>query len=482
MRGKLIEEKRIIEANFIFSLWSEPDLYGDYKGLNAKKDLHHSDSKFYYQLGKAMYELDFSSFDNTAIYTYLDTRDALKGAFEKLGGYQTVKEMLSITKVDNIGAYHDKLVKNNILINMIDKGFSIEKDYPKLKNMTSGELYDFYEYHLNDVFSERKDNIEIEDMIVDDEFIAQMQSGQDVGASYSTFSPRLSYATLGVPKGELMLMASYVNNGKTSFTSANIFLDLLDRGHKVAFVSNEQGIENFKRLMVLHILTTKFDYWKLTRKKLKIGKFTEDEIVMLRKARDYSSKHYLNNVKFARLYNYDMNVVKKIIKKLAKVGYEYFVYDVLKSNGTEEDYRHIIESTKTLHQLASKENIGIIPIMQLALHTKKTARFLDVDSLGGAKGASEVPSEIIIFREVLDDEKEGEKFDIKPYNYSKNSDGTTNYKMKVQYTMKVDVKYMVFFLAKTRNDDNGLTLLYEYKGDWNRWDEVGYCHVSQTLR
>jgi hypothetical protein len=55
---KLTENREMIEANLIFCLWKNPDLYGDYeKEIRADRDLLTEDGKFYYSLGYEMHKL-----------------------------------------------------------------------------------------------------------------------------------------------------------------------------------------------------------------------------------------------------------------------------------------------------------------------------------------------------------------------------------------------------------------------------------------
>lgn len=43
--------------------------------------------------------------------------------------------------------------------------------------------------------------------------------------------------------------------------------------------------------------------------------------------------------------------------------------------------------------------------------------------------------------------------------------------------MDKDKKYMVLFLNKTRSDEDGQTLLYQWDSAWNRWIEIGFCTI-----
>ena len=52
--------------------------------------------------------------------------------------------------------------------------------------------------------------------------------------------------------------------------------------------------------------------------------------------------------------------------------------------------------------------------------------------------------------------------------------------IKYMYQIYLIVKknnYKIFFHFKTRNDSVGTTVLYEFKGYQNKWNELGYCTV-----
>lgn len=56
-----------------------------------------------------------------------------------------------------------------------------------------------------------------------------------------------------------------------------------DKGVNVAIVSNEMMSKAYKNMLLVHILTKELNYWKITRKKLKMGHFSDEDWVMLRK-------------------------------------------------------------------------------------------------------------------------------------------------------------------------------------------------------
>ena len=45
-------------------------------------------------------------------------------------------------------------------------------------------------------------------------------------------------------------------------------------------------------------------------------------------------------------------------------------------------------------------------------------------------------------------------------------------------TLDKDKTYVVGFLNKTRNDEDGQTIIFQFDGAWNTWRELGYCTIT----
>lgn len=195
----------------------------------------------------------------------------------------------------------------------------------------------------------------------------------------------------------------------------------------------------------------------------------------MQEAREYYNTHYKGRLKFAKIYDYSIDDVKKIIRKMAKQGFNYCLYDTFKSEDSSSATMtgELIESSKQLLQIAEKEDVGIIITMQLAIYMENT-RYLTAACLSGAKGVKEVVSELVLTRQIWEDELNGEKFDIQAYRFKKDAQGKFT-KIKEEIILKPDKKYMIVFLDKTRNDEGDTTLLYQFDGAWNKWIEIGYC-------
>ena len=475
---KINENREQIEAPFVFCFWKDPDLYDDYKFVNDKKDetLKSKDAQFYFNLGKALYDAGFRKFDNITVYGFLQNKPNVKETFEDYGGYREVENLKQLVNVENVDAYFDKIAKLNTLEALCELTFNSFEDVSKFDKMSSQQVYDYFEYKLNDISITSTHDVEEELLVIDDEFIEECNTGDAVGISYAKNCPIMNYLTLGVPLGEMFMIAGHSGVGKSSFVFENMVLPMAEEGVKVAIVSNEMRSKDYKIMLLAHILTKELNYWGLTRKQIKMGHFTNEQREMLNKAKKISQEKY-SSLGFIKLFDNDIGKVLKYIKKKSKRGYQIFVWDTMKSDDSldEKMFLQLLINSRKVFQLASKENIAIIPTYQLALYTVNQ-RYLDASCLANGKQIKEVFSEMIYMRQLWQDEYTGEKYDCKAYQLQKNEDGKYT-KIKRMIELDKDKKYIVAFLDKTRNDEDKQQVLYEVNGRFNSWKEIGYCNI-----
>ena len=466
------------EASFVFCLWKNPDLYSDYKFVNEKEDniIKSEDAVFYFNLGRALYQAGYQKFDNITIHNFLQDKKTIKKKFDEFGGYKTVEDLRGLVSIDNVEAYYDKIAKINTLEHLCKTSFSSFENIDKFDKMSNQDIYDYFEYQLNNISVKNSYDIKEENLIIDNEFIDECNTGDEVGISYGANCPILNYMTLGAPLGDMYMVAGHSGVGKTSFVFENMVIPMNNDGVKVAVISNEMRSKDYKIMLLAHILTKDLNYWKLTRKQIKMGHYTDEQREMLNKAAQISKEKY-NNISFIKLFDNDVNKVLKYIKKTAKKGYQVFVWDTMKSDDSTDEkmFIQLLMNSRKVFQLASKENICVIPTYQLALYTVNQ-RYLDASCLANGKQIKEVFSEMVYMRQLWDDEYTGEKCDCKAHQLQKDENGKYS-KIKKMIDLDKDKKYIVAFLDKTRNDEDKQQVLYEVNGRYNSWKEIGYCHI-----
>ena len=227
---ELTEGRNAVEASFIFCLWKQPDLYSDYSSINENNDetIKTEDGIFYYSLGKQLYKQGFKAFDNVSVYTFLEDKPTVKKHFDKLGGYKTVEELRSLVDVENIDAYFDQIAKSNTLMMLHDKGFPVLPDIKKFARMTNQEVYDYYDYLLNSISLNTGHDAAIEDLVIDQASIDRCDAGEEMGLNYGKVCHILNYLTMGLPLGEMTMLAGHSGAGKSSFIFECIVLPLVE--------------------------------------------------------------------------------------------------------------------------------------------------------------------------------------------------------------------------------------------------------------
>lgn len=462
----------------MFCLWKDPELYGEYDKINSSKikTIKSKDGEFYYNLGLALYKEGYRNFDEISIASFLDNKPEIKEKFDKYGGYREVDTLKNIVNESNVEAYYDAVCKINTLEHMASTFKNISEDSLKFKNFNNQQVYDYFDYCLNSISLANTLDMKIEDLVIDDDFISTCNAGDTVGLNYSKNCPILNYLTLGLPLGELYMLAGHSGTGKSSFVFENMVLPLGNAGTKCAIISNEMRAKDYKLLLITHILTQDLNYYGITRKKLKMGNFNDEQMEMLMKAKQISKEKY-GNIMFVKMFDTDVNKCIKFIKKLSKRGYQMFVWDTMKSDDTLDDnmWQQLLMNSRKIFQTASKENISIVTTYQLALHTTNK-RYLDANCLSNSKQIKEVFSEMVYMRPLWQDEMTDEKFDCHPYTFKKDASGKYNNE-KTRIYLDSDKKYIVAFLDKTRNDEDKQQIIYEWKAHYNCWKEIGYCQI-----
>lgn len=403
----------------------------------------------------------------------------LNNTYEKLGGWTTVKELANISNPQNSDAIIDEFTKWNLVKAYENKGIlNVEKHWDKLLKMNSGQVADYMEYQINDVDIKVTSDLNFEKMDLSNKEIQDIKNGLNMGIQFGKHSPILNYLSMGLPKGYLTMFASFINGGKSSFTFNNIVIPVVENKQKVTLCANEQDCMYYKLLLQTYVLTERLNYWKLPRKKFKSGNWSEEDEKMVNEANKIIREEYNPYLDFVKLYDYDMGKIKKIAKRQAKKGTELLVYDTMKYSGSDESsWKSLIQDSKELFQVCSKYNLAGVVTFQCKPSMKNKLRILDMEVLANGSQVGEVFSEMFAFRDCWLDEFDGEDCDIKPYRLKRDENTGKLTSEREELVLDKKNNYKIFFHFKTRNDSVGTTVLYEFKGYQNKWNELGYCTV-----
>lgn len=477
-------EKQIVRSNGLLTglALKCPEILNDYN-INYKQ--LNNDASFFIGIVSRMVKNGYESIDEVGFTSMVESFN-LTEAYQRYGGWQTVKNLKAIVDEHNKDSIIDNFEKWNLIKNYSDKGIvNIELLYDKLSRMNTQQVYKYLEHELNAIsINSGIEGLDFENLILTDDELDEIMSGANLGLQFNQKSHILNSMCMGLPRGELNAICGYINEGKTSFAFSNFVMPIVDNGSKALIISTEQRSMVFKMLLLIDVLTTKFNYFKLTRKKLKAGKYTDEDLLKIKEAQKYITDNYGKNIIFLKLYEYSTDIVKKAIKKYAQLGVELVLYDVLKfdSNSDEQVYISLINDSKDLFQACSKYNVAGLVTLQLAMSTRNKVRQIGMECVANSKAVFEVMSEAIFIRSVWDDEKDpNESTYIKPYRLKRDENGKfTGDKDFFQLDSKK--QYKIIRLGKSRNDSTDKYILYSVNFDFNVWREEGMCSVSDKNR
>lgn len=462
-----------MECNFVFTLWKEPERIENYLNLEIGKDLITQDGIFYFEIARELYKLGHRKFDHMTTHAYLVDRKTLNANYEKRGGQKTVEEITSLLNVENLDAYYEELSRNNALLSLYDIGIDVEKHLAKAQKMTTEELYDFYEYQLSNVFINKIEKLNVEDLSDGyDQYVDKWDKGTMRG--YTIGYPILNYRLAGVHKKNLLLHMAHIGNGKTTSSILFYILPAIEHGENVCIIANEQGVEEFRQMILSTVLFNRVNYRKMNRQKFIQGGFSEEDKEHIRLAQNWL-KNQEGRISFIETSDYSINNVKKIVKKYSKIGYGLFVFDTLKPEveSADNSWARFSEVAKELFMIAKKEDVAIVATAQLSAESM-SRRFLDLSCVGKSRAIAETATQVVMFRTLTDEEKE------KLYVYNLHKDSITGKytNIKNEYKLDPNKDYVVLFTPKNRFGDVTPQIVYERNMSWNTLKEVGLTHIS----
>ena len=477
-KDKINKDRERIECSFVFCFWKDPTLYDDYKEVNIGTDetLITKDAIFYFQLGRALRKQGLNTFDNISVSNYLSSRPSLNVQFEEYGGWHEVEKLKGLVNTNNINSYYDSLIKKNALLKIASKYDELFDDIARFDNASSEDVYKTFDLLNNSAIISSKNESKIEDMHITQEDIAYFEKGEAQGISYSKAAPLLNYTTLGLPIADIMLLSAHSGAGKTSF-SFNLAVSIASDGNEVTILANEMKLKKYKLLLLVYVLTHELNYYDLTRKKLQIGKWTDEERSKIMEAVQIINTKYLN-IKFVEIFGNDSATIMRQMKRANRLyGCTIFFWDTFKGDDTSSDrmWQELLMGSRRVFNLVAKEDWSLVATFQLAGFTINQ-RYLDAGCLSNSKQIKEVVSEHLMMRKLWHDEYSGEKFDCKPYKFNSET------KQKEYLVLDPEKTYIVIFVDKTRNDENAKCILFEWASAWNKWKELGYCTILNDHR
>lgn len=471
--SEIVGNREQLECNYIFSLWQEPSAIEEYKNIENGKDIITEDGMFYYGILQQLNKLGYETFDSATLHTFLSDKEVLRRGYERRGGAATINEIKSLIKVENLESYHDELIKNNMLINLHLDGFNVLQDIDKFKQMTSEEVYDYYDFKLNNTCVGKVEKLKAENLSDGyDEYIEEWDKG--IMKGFRIGYGMLNYRLAGVHKKNLLLHMAHIGNGKTTSSILFYILPAIESGENVCIIANEQGVSEFRQMILSSVVFNKIKYRKMNRQKFINGDFTPEDKQAMREGLEWL-RSCEGKINFIETADYSIGTVKKIVKKYSKLNYGLFIFDTLKPavESSERAWAEFSEVAKELFMLAKREDVAIVATAQLSAESM-SRRFLDLSCVGKSRAIAETATQVVMFRSMTREEKEG-----KLLVYTRKKDENGKYMSeRVEEKLDPEKDYIVLFTPKNRFGDIGPQIVYERNMSFNTMYEVGYTEVS----
>lgn len=484
---RLLEKRVEIEGNVIASIFKDPLLIDE---IDLTKNAFLSkDGRFFYCLAVNLRKKNFNVFDEVTILS--NSSSEVIDRFNAKGGYEVIEHMTDIINLNNWDTYIDLLYRENILIRLYDDGFNLfnEIEYNKKKiipieifrKMNSDDVIDFYETLLtnygvgysNKVFEE-------EEIDFEDEFLDKCIKGLEDGVSFATAGtdiegniincfPYLSNQVMGLVPNTLTMCAGFSSTGKSTWWITTI-MGLINQDEKILIISNEERLIKFKAKFLVWLLSKRFKYYKLTKKKLISGNIDEEGKEYYKKVQQYWRENYRGKIKFIAIQDADISLVKKKVREnVLKHGYTAFLYDTFKIqedkiSEARQDLS-LVKDSRELDKLCKKYNLIGMASVQLA-ERMKGKLFLDSSCLSNSKQVKEVLEGLFMMRNVYDEELDPKsKYYCHPFRLIKVNEKWVEEPYECDRTRV----WRAFFVEKNRNgsnsSDTGVAYLLAFDGD-----------------
>ena len=463
---ELLDKREQIECSFVFTFYKDMSLLPDYMmNVINGEDIITRDGQFYYGLIQGLAKAGYQVADAMSIHTYLEDKKNIKEKFDEYGGFGTIQEITNIINVNNLEGNYDELVKNNMLIRLYESGFDVLNDIEKFKKMSSEEVYNYFEYKLADIATNKISKIEAEDLTKGyDKYIQSWDEGESIG--FKIGSKMLNYQLLGVHKKNLLLHLAGIGNGKTSSAISWYILPAIET-QDVVIIANEQSVSEWRQMILSTVLFNKIGGIKgFDRHKMMVGKYTDEQKKKMKEAAEWLEKQK-GKIIFIETQDYSTANIKKIIGRYSALGCSLYILDTLKSQNDASDkaWGEFSEVAKELFIQAKKHDVAIIATAQLSPDAM-SRRYLDLTCIARAKAIAETATQVVMFRPLTAEEREK----VKGFAYED--------KIKKIIDLDKDKDYIMVFTPKNRFGQVTPQILMERNMNFNSYKDVGWTECS----
>lgn len=496
-KEKFIVPSEIHEQLFVGYLWKTPSLYQKYRSHNIEKETFTNNKWFFYfWLGKEMYDNGVRTFDDVTAYSFVSSRKEKKGKkgiqyyYEEFGEYNSIKILKEECHVDKENdEYHFSEVQKYETLRKFAKNGLINTYNTNLVNklaqMNLQQLKMYFQFKHKEAFmnvnsGEVKEHNLIDDL---DETIAMMDAGETMGLLFHD-TPRLNKKIKGWKEGTLMYLVLSSGMGKTSFGMHAGVMSLLHDNEKGIIFANEEGVLKW-RILLLATVSSSILNKPISRTKLAEGKFDKETKDRLIEAKEWLYTHRKDMIKFVELTKYRIDDVISRIELYRPLGYKYVFFDTFKPEvGTGENARwqEFSDSAQKLYDSIKSDANNCATLATVQLKIGKEYRALDLSSVGKSLEIVEVAGVVLMGRLIYHDEFEGGKNPIHAYNWDEELHKLSGKWSRKPYELKPERQYMLLFIAKNREGESDIGIVYDVNYNFNTWREVAYFDVTRMAK
>ena len=489
---EFVEPSYLHESLLCGYMWAEPSLYQKYRNHKVTNTTFTENVwYFYFGLGKEMFENGVRDFDAKTVYSYVASRPKENGkksymdSYNSFGAYQTIEELMNVCQEDSQNEqYHFNEIQKyeslrnlqrESLIDVTDREMSL-----KLTKMNLTQLQLYVQTKYKEAFAQINSGDVIEhDLVEGLEFvIEEMNQGEAMGMELHA-SPRLNRKIKGWKDGALYYLVLASGVGKSSITMEKFVLGLFENNEKALLAINEESNKKWQQLL-LATIASKVLKTPINREHMFAGNFSEQTMEKLKNAAEWAEINGKGLIKTIELKRYRVEDIFSRIELYRPKGYKKLIIDTFKPDRSATDmarWESFSNSAQDLHDLIKEDNYNMGTLATVQLKLGKETRYLDLDSTGKSMEINEVASVVMMGRLLFDDEYEGEKHALKPFNYEK--DGFSGKWYAKPYKLDPEKQYMVLFLAKNRFGSEDEQILYEVNYGINSFRECALVKVPR---
>ena len=481
---KIVEYKLGAEASIVSMIYRNPDLLRE--NNLVLNEFSHNCWKVFFEIAYGMViDEGMMVLSETAVGLYLGKHPKLSERYDEYGGYETIVNASYYTDEKNFDGFVRDLKKWNAVIKMVKRGFPCdEQTLSEMCDFSAEEIYDMYNIHLNDIFSNIENEIVsyngFSNMV---ELIDELDAHKNTGIPF-TGCKLLSDEIDGMTPGSLIGFGASSGVGKSTLSINYIFPSIVEQDLKALFIINEEDEKKFRKEALIWYCNNKQkednpkyrnakDIQKKTLRDGGFDQFTKERLYDA--AKWFESQQEKRHITIIPLERYTAKTVVKLIRKYTKMDVNVIVLDTLKESADSRDkesWKSMMNDCVDFYDSIKHTKTCMIITYQLV---KNKNKYLTSADIGVSKGILDVFSVNIFFRRPLQTEYDGEKDALYCYKMIEKTNA------KQEYTIKKEDRehYMIAFINKNRFGRSDIQILSKADFSVNKYEDDGYCVVLQ---